>query len=112
DDGAHRRHADGMTCGVMAVRRRIGHHGLVPTPFVAISPAMAVPSRLYAPLVAAFESHGWDAVALPRRGFEKGLPVASREHDWGYVEEMADIADAVAKARADDPQRPVIVLGH
>lgn len=73
---------------------------------------MAVPSRLYAPLVAAFESHGWDAVALPRRGFEKGQPVASRTHDWGYADEMADIADAVAKARADAPDRPVIVLGH
>jgi len=73
---------------------------------------MAVPARLYAPLVAAFESHGWDAVALPRRGFEKGRPVASREHDWGYADEIADIADAVAKARADEPDRPVIVLGH
>ncbi len=73
---------------------------------------MAVPSRLYVPLVDAFAAHGWDAVALPRRGFEKGQPVASRTHDWGYADEISDIADAVAKARAEDPDRPVIVLGH
>ena len=82
------------------------------TPIVLISPAMAVPSRLYAPLVDAFAAHGWDAVALPRRGFEKGRPIASRQNDWSYDDEIDDIADAVAKARADDPDRPVIVLGH
>ncbi len=82
------------------------------TPVVLISPAMAVPSRLYAPLVDAFAARGWEAVALPRRGFEKGQPVASRRNDWSYGDEIDDIADAVAKARAEEPDRPVILLGH
>ena len=37
---------------------------------------------------------------------------AGREVDWSYDDEVADIADAVAKARADDPERPVVLLGH
>ena len=82
------------------------------TPIVLISTAMAVSSRFYAPLVDAFADRGWEAVALPRRGFERGLPVASRGVDWAYDDEISDIADAVAKARADDPERPVILLGH
>jgi len=88
------------------------HNGAMPAPVVLISSAMAVPSRFYAPLVDAFAERGWEAVALPRRGFERGLPVASRDVDWSYHDEISDIADAVAKARAEDPARPVILLGH
>jgi len=84
----------------------------MPTPIVLISSAMAVSSRFYAPLVDAFVERGWDAAALPRRGFEPGFPVASRDVDWSYDDEISDIADAVAKARAEDPARPVILLGH
>ncbi len=73
---------------------------------------MAVPSGYYRPLVAELESRGWDARALPTRGFERGEPVASRSYDWSYADEMLAIADAVAKARAEDPDRPVILLGH
>ena len=82
------------------------------TPLVLICAAMAVPSGFYRPLVAAFEDRGWEAQALPHRGFERGEPTASRSHDWSYADEMAMIADAVAKARADQPERPVILLGH
>ena len=81
-------------------------------PVVLISSAMAIPSRFYTPLVDAFTERGWDAVALPRRGFEPGAPVASRAVDWSYDDEIGDIADAVAKARADEPDRPVVLLGH
>ncbi len=81
-------------------------------PIVLISAAMAVSSRFYSPLVDAFAERGWDAVALPRRGFERGLPVAARGVDWGYDDEISDMADAVAKARAERPERPVILLGH
>jgi predicted alpha/beta hydrolase len=86
--------------------------GRVTAPIVLISSAMAVSSRFYTPLVDAFTARGWDAVALPRRGFEKDLPAASRTVDWGYDDEISDIADAVAKARAEHPARPVILLGH
>ncbi|MCW2769127.1 MAG: hydrolase [Aeromicrobium sp.] len=81
-------------------------------PLVLVSAAMAVPSAFYRPLVAAFQERGWEARALPTRGFERGEPIASREHDWSYTDEIQSIADAVAKARADDPDRPVILLGH
>jgi len=81
-------------------------------PLVLISAAMAVPSGFYRPLVEEFEQRGWEAKALPTRGFERGEPIASRKHDWSYASEMAVIADEVAKARADQPERPVILLGH
>lgn len=73
---------------------------------------MAVPSGFYKPLVAELESRGWEAKALPTRGFERGEPIASRAHDWSYADEMSAIADQVAKARADQLERPVILLGH
>lgn len=82
------------------------------SPVVLISPAMAVPSWFYRPLVAAFEAQGWEARALGRRGFEEGGPVASRAADWSYEDEIQDVADAVAKARAEEPDRPVLLLGH
>lgn len=82
------------------------------TPIVLISPAMAVSSSFYSPLVAAFEEHGWAARALPRRGFERELPRASRDHDWSYADEIADTQAAVDDARAADPDRPVLLLGH
>ncbi len=81
-------------------------------PIVLISAAMAVPSGFYRPLVESFEARGWEAKALPTRGFERGEAPASRHHDWSYEDVIDDIADAVAKARADDPDRPVILLGH
>ncbi len=84
----------------------------MPSPLVLIAAAMAVPSGFYRPLVAEIESRGWEAHALPTRGFERGEPVASRSEDWSYADEIRAIADAVAKARADDPERPVILLGH
>ena len=73
---------------------------------------MAVPSTFYRPVVTAFEAHGWDAQALPHTGFERGDPAASRANDWSYADEMTRVADAVAKARAEAPDRPVILLGH
>ncbi len=88
------------------------HDVAVPAPLVLVSPAMAVPSRFYAPLVAAFEDVGWSARALGRRGFEPDLPVASRAADWSYADEIADLAEAVREARAASPGRAVLVLGH
>lgn len=84
----------------------------MPAPLVLIAAAMAVPSAFYRPVVAAFEDRGWDAQALPHRGFERGEPVASRQQDWSYADEITTIADAVAKARAEQPDRPVVLLGH
>lgn len=82
------------------------------SPIVLIAAAMAVPSGFYRPLVSEIVARGWDARALPTRGFERGEPIASRGHDWSYADEIQAIADAVAKARADAPDRPVILLGH
>jgi predicted alpha/beta hydrolase len=82
------------------------------SPIVLIAAAMAVPSGFYRPLVAELESRGWEAQALPTRGFERGAPIASRDHDWSYADEIQAIADAVAAARTDNPERPVILVGH
>jgi predicted alpha/beta hydrolase len=81
-------------------------------PLVLIVAAMAVPSGFYRPLVEELESRGWQARALPHRGFERGRPVASRADDWSYADEIGSIADAVRQARAEDPERPVVLLGH
>ncbi|WP_229053863.1 serine aminopeptidase domain-containing protein [Aeromicrobium sp. Leaf350] len=82
------------------------------SPIVLISPAMAIGSRYYAPLVDAFERRGWDARALPRRGFEDDLPRASRRADWSYADEIGDLTDAIRAARGEVADRPVMVLGH
>ena len=82
------------------------------SPVVLVSPAMAVPSWFYRPLLAAFEAVGWEARVVPRRGFDEASPVASRAHDWSYADEIQDVADAVEKARAEEPDRPVLLLGH
>jgi len=73
---------------------------------------MAVPSSFYSPLVEAFENAGWAARVLPRRGFERDLPRASREHDWSYADEIADTQAALDAAREEHPDRPVLLLGH
>ncbi|MDO8149992.1 alpha/beta fold hydrolase [Isoptericola sp. b408] len=83
-----------------------------PAPVVLISPAMAIGSRYYRPVVAAFEEAGWDARALTRRGFEDPSVTAGRGLDWAYQDEIDDIADAVAAARRERPDRPVLLLGH
>ncbi|WP_433795072.1 serine aminopeptidase domain-containing protein [Actinoplanes sp. CA-252034] len=83
-----------------------------PAPLVLVSSAMGIGSRYYRPLVEAFVARGWSARALPRRGFEPEGARASREHDWSYADEVAVIAGAVAAARAEAPDRPVILLGH
>ncbi len=69
-------------------------------------------SSFYGPLVQAFEDRGWSARALPRRGFEREQPRASRRHDWSYADEIADTQTAVDAARASGPDRPVLLLGH
>lgn len=73
---------------------------------------MGIGSRYYRPLVETFQARGWDARALPRRGFEPDGPRASRRHDWSYDDEVSDMARAVAGARSEAPDRPVILLGH
>lgn len=81
-------------------------------PVVLIAPAMAIGSRYYRPLVEAFQAVGWDAEALPRRGFEPDEPRPGRRTDWSYADEIDGIATAVTRTRADRPGRPVLVLGH
>ena len=73
---------------------------------------MAIGSAYYRPLVEEFARHGWEARALPRRGFERGTPPAGRDHDWSYDDEIATLEAAVVDARAAQPERPVLFLGH
>lgn len=82
------------------------------SPLVVVSAAMAVPSGYYRPLEESFAAHGWAARTVPTTGFERGGPTASWRHDWSYASEAARIADVVAESRAEEPRRPVILLGH
>ncbi|MCR5976483.1 hypothetical protein GDN83_01695 [Gordonia jinghuaiqii] len=68
---------------------------------VLISPAMGVPARVYRRLIDALGAQGFDAVVVARRGIEEGSVPPSRTTDWGYADEAADLADAVARSRAD-----------
>lgn len=81
-------------------------------PLVLVAPAMGIGSWFYKPLVAAFEEIGWEAIALPRRGFEDRTVTASRRLDWTYQDEIDTIADAVRTARSEQVGRPVLLLGH
>ncbi len=81
-------------------------------PLVLIAPAMAIGSHFYEPLVAEFARHGWEARAIRRRGFERGEPRADRRHDWSYQDEIDDIDHAIACARRDHPEQPILLLGH
>lgn len=81
-------------------------------PIVLISPAMSVGSRYYRPLVEAFRRHGWEARALTRRGFEPDAPPAGRSEDWSYADELDDLASAIATARQEDTERPILLIGH
>lgn len=73
---------------------------------------MAVPSGYYRPLVDAFAAQGWAARTVPTTGFERGAPTASWQHDWSYASEAGRITDMIAEARAEEADRPVILLGH
>ncbi|GIM93366.1 alpha/beta fold hydrolase [Paractinoplanes toevensis] len=81
-------------------------------PLVLIAPAMGIGSAYYRPLVDDFGRRGWPARALGRRGFERGQPRAGRANDWSYADEIADLATAVTQARAENRDRPVLLLGH
>ncbi|MFW6775342.1 serine aminopeptidase domain-containing protein [Nocardioides sp. CPCC 205120] len=79
---------------------------------VLVAPAMAIGSGYYRPLLEELRARGWEAEALPRRGHEADGVRASRSNDWGYADEIDEMAAAVARWRAADPGRPVLVLGH
>ncbi|MFW0785709.1 alpha/beta hydrolase [Gordonia sp. CPCC 206044] len=82
------------------------------TPLALISPAMAVPSRYYHRLVDAFAAVGWTAVILPRRGIDPDDTAPSRARDWSYADEADDLLAELARLRAADPHRPIVVVGH
>jgi len=84
----------------------------VSKPIVIVSAAMSVPSAFYRTLAGAFAEHDWDTHLQPTRGYEKDGAIASRRNDWSYASEAAAIATSVAAARAENPDRPVIVMGH
>ncbi len=77
-----------------------------------IAPALAVGSWFYGPLKESFLEQGWDVEVLPRRGFEAHQPKAKPGHDWSYADEAQVIVDAIARARAEDPNRQIVIVGH
>ncbi|MBD1322283.1 alpha/beta hydrolase [Gordonia hankookensis] len=82
------------------------------SPTVLISPAMAVPSRYYRPVVDAFARREWFAATIPRRGLDPGTDAPSRSEDWSYADEADDLSAAVRRVRAQTPGAPVMILGH
>ncbi|GAB20702.1 hypothetical protein GOEFS_124_00340 [Gordonia effusa NBRC 100432] len=80
---------------------------------ILVSPAMAVPSRVYGTFSSELTAAGFDVRVVGRRGFEPGDAPASASNDWSYHDEAADIADAVAQIDAESPERrPILLFGH
>lgn len=83
-----------------------------PLPHVVVVPAMGVHSAYYRTLESALGAIGWSACTMAARGIDRDTPAPSRDLDWGYAEVIAGIADHVATVRAQQPETPIVLLGH
>jgi predicted alpha/beta hydrolase len=82
-------------------------------PVVLIVPAMGMPSSYYHRFGEALAAAGLHCSLLELRGHEAtGGRVPGRDYDYGYVDMVDDVADAVGATREALPQAPVMLLGH
>jgi predicted alpha/beta hydrolase len=82
-------------------------------PVLLLVPAMGMPSSYYHRFGEAVAAAGAHLSLMELRGHESsGGRVPGRDYDFGYVELVADIADAVEATRKALPQAPVVLLGH
>jgi predicted alpha/beta hydrolase len=83
-------------------------------PVMLLLPAMGVAARFYEPFARELEhACGATVLAIDLPGQGKSPLRASAGHDYGYREVVeVCIPDAVRRAAADHPGRPLILVGH
>ncbi|MDH2412576.1 alpha/beta fold hydrolase [Nocardioides sp. CER19] len=82
-------------------------------PVVLVVPAMGMPSSYYHRFGEALAAAGVHCSLMELRGHEaSGGRLPGRDYDFGYVDMVDDVADAVAATRAVLPGAPVVLLGH
>jgi len=82
-------------------------------PVFLVVPAMGMPASYYHRFGAALADAGVHCSLMELRGHEaEGGRIPGRGYDFGYVDMVADVADAVTATRAALPGAPVVLLGH
>ena len=82
-------------------------------PVVLVVPAMGMPSTYYHRFGEALAAAGVHCSVMELRGHEaSGGRLPGRDYDFGYVDMVDDIADAVAATHGLLPAAPVVLLGH
>jgi predicted alpha/beta hydrolase len=88
--------------------------GADPTaPVVLVVPAMGMPSSYYHRFGEALAAAGAHCSLMELRGHESaGGRIPGRDYDFGYVDMVEDVADAVDATRKMLAEAPVVLLGH
>jgi predicted alpha/beta hydrolase len=82
-------------------------------PVVLVVPAMGIVATYYDPLAHGLSHAGFPVVVCDLRGHGGSTPAVSRASRFGQQEMVAvDLPAAVAAARREFPDRPVVLLGH
>jgi predicted alpha/beta hydrolase len=82
-------------------------------PVVLVVPAMGMPATYYHRFGEALAAAGLSCALMELRGHEaEGGRVPGRDYDFGYVDMVDDVADAVDAAGKVLLDAPVVLLGH
>ncbi|QSB16205.1 alpha/beta fold hydrolase [Natronosporangium hydrolyticum] len=81
-------------------------------PIVLILPAMGVPAGFYRPFATMLQTAGLAVVVADHRGTGASTPRASRRSSYGYAELVDDVAQVRATVATEQPNRPLVLLGH
>jgi predicted alpha/beta hydrolase len=82
-------------------------------PAVLVVPAMGMPASYYHRFGEAMAAAGLHCSLMELRGHEaSGGRLPGRDYDFGYVDVVGDVADAVEATRSALPDAPVVLLGH
>lgn len=82
-------------------------------PVFLLVPAMGMPASYYHRFGAAVAAAGAHLSLMELRGHEaSGGRAPGRDYDFGYVDMVGDVADAVEATRKALPGAPVVLVGH
>ena len=82
-------------------------------PVVLVVPAMGMPASYYHRFGESLAAAGLHCALMELRGHEaEGGRTPGRDYDFGYVDMVGDVTDAVDATRKALPEAPVVLLGH
>jgi alpha-beta hydrolase superfamily lysophospholipase len=82
-------------------------------PVVLVVPAMGMLSSYYHRFGEALAAAGLHCALMELRGHEaEGGRTPGRDYDFGYVDMVGDVTDALDATRKTLPEAPVVLLGH